>query len=279
MQTRYGQSPWIAADPAATRPSSPRLRGEHDADVVIVGGGLTGCATALACATGGHETAGPRGRARGPGLAGHSSGLLLPDPGRSFRDVAQARTGCARPSSSSRRGGGRRSTPRRSCGGWAIRCGLEPRDSLLVGAGRTTEKELLREYDAREAAGVSVAWLTRRQVTARDAARRAGGDARARRLSCSIPTAPASGWPRGRRRAARASSSDAAVKKVRVGRKHVEIVVDGGLVKAAHGDRGHRHAPRRSSGRCGATSRRARSISCSPSRCPRRCASRSATAA
>ena len=46
-----------------------------------------------------------------------------------------------------------------------VRCGLEPRDSLLV-AQAGEEKELLREYDAREAAGVSVAWLTRRQVTA-----------------------------------------------------------------------------------------------------------------
>jgi len=42
MQTRYGQSPWIAAYLAARRPSFPRLRGEHAADVVIVGAGLTG---------------------------------------------------------------------------------------------------------------------------------------------------------------------------------------------------------------------------------------------
>ena len=53
MQTRYGQSPWIAALPASKRPSFPRLRGEHAADVVIVGAGLTGCATAVSCALAG----------------------------------------------------------------------------------------------------------------------------------------------------------------------------------------------------------------------------------
>jgi glycine/D-amino acid oxidase-like deaminating enzyme len=42
---------------------------------------------------------------------------------------------------------------------------LEARDSLLV-ASSGDENELTREYDARVAAGISVAWLTRRQVTA-----------------------------------------------------------------------------------------------------------------
>ena len=50
MRTRYGVSPWIDTFPSTRRPDYPRLRGEHTADVVIVGGGLTGCATAYACA-------------------------------------------------------------------------------------------------------------------------------------------------------------------------------------------------------------------------------------
>src|SRR5215212_3726540 len=88
MQTRYGQSPWIAAYPASKRPSFPRLRGEHTADIVIVGAGLTGCATAVACALAGLKPlvleAGRAGLA-----AGRMSGLLLSDPGPSFRDIAK----------------------------------------------------------------------------------------------------------------------------------------------------------------------------------------------
>src|ERR1043165_7630792 len=88
MQTRYGQSPWTAAYPASKRPSFPRLRGEHTADIVIVGAGLTGCATAVACALAGMNPLVIE--AERTGLAsGRMSGLLLPDPGPSFRDIAK----------------------------------------------------------------------------------------------------------------------------------------------------------------------------------------------
>src|SRR4026209_1358821 len=88
MQTRYGESPWIAAYPAAKPPSFPRLRGEHAADVVIVGAGLTGRATAVACAFAGMKPLVIE--AERVGLAaGRTSGLLLPDPGPSFRDIAK----------------------------------------------------------------------------------------------------------------------------------------------------------------------------------------------
>ena len=50
MTTRYGVSPWIHQFPGSRRPDYPKLRGEHVTDVVILGGGLTGCATAQACA-------------------------------------------------------------------------------------------------------------------------------------------------------------------------------------------------------------------------------------
>ena len=54
MQTRYGQSPWIAGYPRRENARRyPRLRGEHETEVVIVGAGLTGCATAVACALAG----------------------------------------------------------------------------------------------------------------------------------------------------------------------------------------------------------------------------------
>ena len=53
MPTRYGEPPWLHEFPRTRRPDFPRLRGEHSCGVVIVGGGLTGCATAYACAMAG----------------------------------------------------------------------------------------------------------------------------------------------------------------------------------------------------------------------------------
>ena len=131
---------------------------------MIVGGGLTGTATALACATAGMKPVLLEADAIGHGWTGHSSGLLLPDPGPLFRDVSRSHglRAAKLVFASWRRASLDAAALLRRLG---VRCGLEPRDSLLV-AQAGEEKELLREYDAREAAGVSVAWLTRRQVTA-----------------------------------------------------------------------------------------------------------------
>ena len=90
MRTRYGVSPWIDTFPSTRRPDYPRLRGEHTADVVIVGGGLTGCATAYACARRACVPSCIEADRIGWGSAGRSAGLLLSDPGVAFRDIAKA---------------------------------------------------------------------------------------------------------------------------------------------------------------------------------------------
>ena len=51
--TTYNRSPWIDSFPKSRVPSFPRHRGTIQTDVVIVGGGLTGCATAYAFAAAG----------------------------------------------------------------------------------------------------------------------------------------------------------------------------------------------------------------------------------
>src|SRR5688500_17392861 len=88
MKTRYGISPWV--DLAKRRPDYPRLKGEHAADVLIIGGGLSGCATAYACTVAGLRTMLVEAGRVGQGSAGRSAGLLLPDPGPSCRAIAEA---------------------------------------------------------------------------------------------------------------------------------------------------------------------------------------------
>ena len=51
--TTYGSSPWVDRFPKSRLPSFPRYRGTSTVDVVIVGGGLTGCASAYAFAAAG----------------------------------------------------------------------------------------------------------------------------------------------------------------------------------------------------------------------------------
>src|SRR5688500_8698628 len=89
-RTRYGVSPWIHLFPDSRRPDYPRAKGELDRDVVIIGGGLTGCAVAQACAAAGVRAVVLEAGRIGQGAAGRSAGLLLPEPGPSFRSLSQA---------------------------------------------------------------------------------------------------------------------------------------------------------------------------------------------
>ena len=146
MRTRYGISPWIDNFPRSRRPDHPRLRGELSSEVAIIGGGLTGCATAYACAVAGLKPILIEADRIGQGSAGRGAGLLLPEPGPSFRDVSE-------------RHGLR--TSRRIFESWRrasldaaalirrlrIQCGLEACDYIEV-ASRDDGKGLRREYEA-----------------------------------------------------------------------------------------------------------------------------------
>src|ERR1700741_4760660 len=160
MRTRYGVSPWIDLAPKSRVPDYSRLHGALTADVIIVGGGLTGCATAYACALAGVKAIVLERDRVARGSAGRSAGLLLPDPGPAFRDVEQAHgVRAARTAFESWR--------RASLEGAAllrrlnIKCAREPAIPLVVAA-REDEKMLRREFDARTKAGVGGTWLTRK---------------------------------------------------------------------------------------------------------------------
>jgi len=230
MRTRYGVSPWIDLAPKSRVPDYARLHGAQTADVVIVGGGLTGCATAYACALAGIKAIVIEAQRVGRGSAGRSAGLLLPDPGPGFRDVEQAHgVRAARTAFESWR--------RASLEGAAllrrlnIKCGLEPVIPLVVGT-REDEKMLRREFDARSKAGVGGTWLTRKllgSLTAPDAP----AAIRMRDAFSLDPYRACLGL------AAAAASKRAVifersrVNKVKVARRHVDVMTDGGQVRAS----------------------------------------------
>jgi glycine/D-amino acid oxidase-like deaminating enzyme len=230
MRTRYGVSPWIDQTPKSRVPDYSRLRGAQTADVVIVGGGLTGCVIAYACALAGVKAIVIEADRVGRGSTGRSAGLLLPDPGPAFRDVEQAHgVRTARTAFESWR--------RASLEGVAllrrlnIKCGLEPVIPLIVGAPED-EKMLRREFDARSKAGVGGTWLTRKvlgSLTAPDAP----AAIRMRDAFSLDPYRACLGL------AAAAASRGAVifersrVNKVKVARRHVDVMADGGQVRAS----------------------------------------------
>jgi glycine/D-amino acid oxidase-like deaminating enzyme len=229
LRTRYGISPWIDQLPSSRRPDYSRLRGAQTADVVIVGGGITGCATAHACALAGIKAIVVEANRVGQGSAGRSAGLLLPEPGPAFRDIEQAHgLRAARTAFEAWR--------RASLEGAAllrrlhIKCGLESLDALIV-ATRDDEKKLRREYDARAKAELDVSWLLPKQLK-----------------NVSVPDTPGvirirDGFALDPYRAclglAAAAASRGAVifersrvKKVTVARRHVDVIAEGGTVRA-----------------------------------------------
>jgi glycine/D-amino acid oxidase-like deaminating enzyme len=199
------------------------------ADVVIIGGGLTGCATAYVCAAAGLRPVLLERDRIGYGSAGRSDGALLPVPGPSFRDVAATHgLRAARRVFEMWRSGSRDAAALiRRLG---IRCSLEPLD-VVVAAERDDEKALRREYEARAAAGLDVAWLGPKQ--ARTAVNlEAPGAIRMRDGFSLDPYRACVGLAQAAAKRRARLFERSRVTKVRVDRKDLEVVLDGGTVRA-----------------------------------------------
>jgi glycine/D-amino acid oxidase-like deaminating enzyme len=230
VKTRYGLSPWIHQVPVSKRPDYPRFRGELTADVVIVGGGLTGCATAQACAAAGMKVIVLERDRVGQGSSGRSAGLLLPDPGPAFRDVAAAHgLRAARHAFDTWR--------RSALEGAAllrrlrIKCSLEQEPVIAVSS-RGDEKLFRREYEAREAAGIDFAWLSQKQVKSALNLEAPVG-VRMRDGFTLDPYRACLGMADAARRRKATFFERSPVRKVRFGAKQVDVTVDGGLIHAA----------------------------------------------
>lgn len=88
--TKYGRSPWIVNVPKSRVPAYPRHRGATQRSVVIVGGGLTGCATAYAFAAAGVNVVLVEADRIGRGSTGSAAGVIAGDPGVSFVELEKA---------------------------------------------------------------------------------------------------------------------------------------------------------------------------------------------
>jgi glycine/D-amino acid oxidase-like deaminating enzyme len=229
-KTRYRVSPWIHQFPITRRPDFPRFRGDLAADVVVIGGGLTGCVTALACAKAGLRTVVLERDRIGVGASGRGAGLLLPDPGPSFRDVAAAHgLRSARRVFDMWRMGSRDAAGQiRRLG---IACALEPLDVLVAVAGGDQEKSLRRDFDARVQAGLAPAWLAPTQVT-----KATNWDApaamRLRDAFAVDPYRACVGMVMAAKKAKVKIFEKSAVKRVTPAKNDVEIVADGGTLRA-----------------------------------------------
>ena len=162
--TIYGRSPWIQQFPKSRVPSYPRHRGASNADVVIIGGGLTGCATAYAFSMAGVKVTLLEAAQVGRGGSGSSTGWLNDDPGVGFADFEKAF-------------GVRQATRafqlwRRSSLDFAallrrldVKCFIEPHAAVTVAATPEQAARVKREQKARRDSGIEALLLNARAIS------------------------------------------------------------------------------------------------------------------
>jgi glycine/D-amino acid oxidase-like deaminating enzyme len=154
--TKHGISPWIDWYPKSRVPSYPQYRGAAAADVVIVGGGLTGCTSAYSFAAAGTKPLLLEADRLGRGASGAGAGIISDDPGVDFGELERAI--------------GRRSALK-AWQAWRraaldfqallrrldVKCGLEPRPLVTIARSGEEAARLKREQSARSAARVEAA--------------------------------------------------------------------------------------------------------------------------
>jgi gamma-glutamylputrescine oxidase len=162
--TKYERSPWIDQFPRSRVPSHPRHKGTDPSDVVVIGAGLTGCATAYALSVAGvKKTTVLEAEQIGRGATARSAGLITDDPGLSFpalEKLVGLRTA-------------RRTfqTWRRSALDFAallrrldIKCALEARTTVTVATTPEQVARLTRDQKARREASLDATLLNARAV-------------------------------------------------------------------------------------------------------------------
>ena len=167
--------------PRSRRPDYSRFRGDTRTRVVIVGGGLTGCACAASFAAAGVHAILLEQDRIGSGATAASAGLLRQDLDASFTVCAEQHG--LRVARHVWQGFRRSSLDfAAALRRFGVRAGLAPQDLLLIdrdgrfpsGASAKSGR-LLREYHARRDAGVEASWLSPRAIAAETSIAANGG--------------------------------------------------------------------------------------------------------
>jgi glycine/D-amino acid oxidase-like deaminating enzyme len=221
---------WLDRTSKSRRPAFPKFRGQTESAVAIVGGGLTGCACALAFAQAGIKVVLLEADAVGQASAARGPGLVREDFDVSFKETVAAH-GLATARSTWQ------AFRRASLELQAVlrrlqtRCDLSPRDLLnLARHDPAAAHSLHGEYRARRAAGLQHSWVTAAAVS-REAALESGGGIRTRGATLD-PYRACLGLVAAAQQRGAVVYERSPVVRVRAAKKHVEVVTEGGTVKA-----------------------------------------------
>ena len=215
--------------PRSRRPDYSRQRGQLTTDVVIVGGGLTGCACALSFAGSGVKIVLLEAGRIGAGATAASAGLVRQAPDASFQEaVARHGVRTARHVwQSFRRASLDFSAALRRAG---VRADTIAQDLILLSRDSDGARRLQKESSARREAGLEASWLTGRAVAAETAIAAAGG-IRTKGEACD-PYRACLGLAAAAASRGAAIHEQSRVRRIRARRKSVEITTETGTVTA-----------------------------------------------
>ncbi|MGH9373950.1 MAG: NAD(P)/FAD-dependent oxidoreductase [Vicinamibacterales bacterium] len=222
---------WSDRFPRSRRPAFPRQRGQIDTQVVVIGGGLTGCACASAFAAARLPVVLVEADRIGSGATAGALGLVREDFDVPFNSTVSAhglRAARILWQTTRRAGLELQAALRRL----HVRCDLLPRDLLHVAQpDRMATRDVRREYDSRREAGLDHRWLSAAAV-AREAAIESGGGIRTR-AALLDPYRACIGLASSAADRGAAMFERSEVRRIRTARKHVEVHTSGGVVRAA----------------------------------------------
>lgn len=228
----YGAPYWLERTPAAKRPRYPTARGELTADVVVIGGGLTGAVAAAVLARGGLDVI--LVEAGRLAFAGTAAGLgcIVPDPSASFVETSAAaglrttrsawkvaRAGALDLAAAIRR--------------LKVRCDLAPTTVVTGAADLVQVGNLRREQAARKTAGLAAPWLKPAQIETLVGTDWPGA-LRVDAAATIDPVRAALGFVRVAEAAGARIFESSPVRRTRFGRRQAEVVLAGAVIRTSN---------------------------------------------
>lgn len=229
MTTRYDRSPWIDRFPKSRVPSYPRHREPGKTNVVIIGGGLTGCATAYALAATGIKAVLLEADLIGRGNTARAAGWISDDPGVRFDEVEKLLgVRAARYAFQSWRRAAldfvallRRLD---------IKCYLEPHETVSVAVTPEQAARLKRDQKARREAGLDTPALNARTI-ANEVAINAIAGIRGRDGATLDPYRACIGLAAAAAERGAQIFERSPVKKIKFGRKNADVFTAAGAIR------------------------------------------------
>ncbi len=170
----YGARYWAERTAESRRRSYPKLKGQHTTDVVVIGGGLTGTATAYALAAGGLGVILVEADRIASGSTAGSLGVIVPEPDAAYRPSEQGAGKVAARTAflEAQKGAGDFA---RAIEKLKIKCDVESAPYFVHAASPEQLEILRKEQAARRASGVPVIWTTPQGVRAETGLETSGG--------------------------------------------------------------------------------------------------------